>query len=121
MFEQKAEEIINRSYKAVFDNTYNIEQQIENLYISVRCHDYLTNFNINETASHWEFLANRLLISDIESANKFIFKLLKIAKELDEFSLTSECLKDRLKKLLEDSSSSGSIECNAFCKLIDKE
>lgn len=100
--ERKAIRIINRCYKAVFDDSVELGRRVNYLHISITCCDYVTRFSVQKVTALWNGLCGRVQSSEQLLSSIQMFRLLEIAKELEEYNPISNESKDALEQLMRE-------------------
>lgn len=115
---RKARRIINRCYKSVFDESADLGVRIENLHTAVTCCDYVPRFSVRKAAALWNELSDKALSADTKLSSRHIFMMLETAKECENYASISAESKDRLKRMLDETANTGSIESKAYNMIV---
>lgn len=115
---RKARRIINRCYKSVFDESADLGVRIENLHTAVTCCDYVPRFSVRKAAALWNELSDKALSADTKLSSRHIFMMLETAKECENYASISAESKDRLKRMLDETANTGSIESKTYNMIV---
>lgn len=112
--ERKAQRIINRCYRSVFDGGIDLGKRIENLHTAVTCCDYVSRFSVRKAVTAWNELSSLALSSENTLTPNQTFQLLEIAKECEEYASICVESQNRLRQVLERMSQPECIEAIAL-------
>lgn len=115
---RKASRIINRCYKSAFEENADLGRRIENLHTAVTCCDYVSRFSVCKAAALWNELCGKALSTDTKLSSRHIFLMLDTAKECEGYAHISVESKDRLKRMLDETANTGSIESKAYNMIV---
>lgn len=112
--ERKAQRIINRCYRSVFDGGIDLGKRIENLHTAVTCCDYVSRFSVRKAVTAWNELSAQALSNDIKLTSRQTFRLLQIAKECEDYAPIRAELKNKLQQILEKMAQAEGLEAMAL-------
>lgn len=115
---RNARRIINRCYKSAFEDVANLGERIENLHTAVTCCDYVSRFSVRKAAALWNKLSGKALSTDTKLSSRHIFLMLDTAKECEDYAPVPVESKDRLKRMLDETANTGSIESKAYNMIV---
>lgn len=116
---RKAQRIINRCYKSAFDNSVGLGVRIENLHTAVTCCDYVTRFSVRKAATLWNELSDEAVSAGADLSSRYVFQMLEIANECEDYAPVSDTSKERLREMLASMSNDLPPETLAYRKIAE--
>lgn len=119
--ERRAQRLINRCYRSVFDGGADLGERIDNLHTAVTCCDYVHRFSVRKSATVWNELSAQALSAEEGLTAGHTYRLLEIAEECEGYAPICTESKDRLKRLLDDMAQSGGPEARALNEIVRRK